>query len=429
MPIASSRKLAGIERALRFIDDIVPFNVVIVLKIEGDFSTARLRDVLDELQRRHRLLRTRILASGSGYDFHFSGSEPIPLEVCGPDPAETWVPAAEAELHQRFDLARGPMMRCRYLPNQSGGHLIVTLHHIIVDGASAACLLGEMLSLCADQARPSAGEGGQEGMLSTSALYPARYTGAGFGRAGTAFMARQMADEIKFRWHSRGLRKAPIAEAGRCRILPMSFGPELTTALLEASRRERITVNSILSAGLLAAVQRRLYPSPRAPLRHITFTDLRPHLRSPIPASTLGCHIAMFRFTVMVEKDGGFWPLARAVQEATLQAARTGERFLSDSFSPKMMEMVWGLKKFRMAATALSYTGPANLPASYGSFDLACVHAFTANFTLGPEYSVLAHLFRKQFWCDILYLDSDMDAAGAEQIAHDMQSLLESAAC
>jgi hypothetical protein len=49
--------------------------------------------------------------------------------------------------------------------------------------------------------------------------------------------------------------------------------------------------------------------------------------------------------------------------------------------------------------------------------------------TLGPEYSALVRLFRGELWWDILYLDSDMDAAGAQTIAGEMQTILERATC
>jgi hypothetical protein len=178
---------------------------------------------------------------------------------------------------------------------------------------------------------------------------------------------------------------------------------------------------------MMAAVERRLYQSPRAPVRHIIFADLRPHLRGAGPPSELGCRISMLRFTVMVEREGRFWSLARRVQEATLQAARSGDRFLSHSMSPRMMKMVLDLKAFRMGTTALSYAGPLDLPRSYGPFAVTGLHAFVMNFTVGPEYSALVHLFRGQLSCDILYMDSDMDSATAQQIAQDMQSILEDA--
>jgi hypothetical protein len=425
--------LAGIEHALRFTDDFVPFNVVVALTIEGQLPAAGLRAALNELQLRHPMLQARIVAAGNEYAFHFDGVGPIPMEICEAVPAgtaaDTWLAAAEEELHRRFHLAEGPLMRCRYLPNPSGGCLILVLHHTIVDGASATRLVAELLSLCACRDSAESAAASEEGRFAASALYPASHTGARFVLAAAAFLARQMADEVKFRRLSRGLRKAPIADTGRCRILPIRFSAALTAALLEASRRHRITLNSILSAGLLAAVQGRLYPGPRAPLRHIVFTDLRPHLRSPVPASELGCHIAMFRFTVVVERDGEFWQLARGIQESTLRAAHSGERFLSHSMSPKMMKMIVDLKAFRMAATALSYTGALPIAAGYGPFTVTGLDAFTANFSLGPEFSAFVHLFRGELSCDIQYLDCDMDSAGALEIAKDMEAILERAAC
>jgi hypothetical protein len=287
--------------------------------------------------------------------------------------------------------------------------------------------VAELLSLCAGQPEEDAGVATHEGQNPSAALYPTKYTGLGFDRAVAAYMARQLADEARFRWLSWGARKAPIYKSGRCRFLPIHFSSTLTKALIEASHRQRITLNAILSAGMMAAVQRNLYPSPRAPLRHIIFTDVRPHLRGEIPASELGCHMAMLRLTILVERDGNLWSLARDIQNETLRVARAGERYLSNSVSPSMMKMILGLRAFRMSATALSYSGPVDLPASHGPFAVTAVHAFTANFSMGPEYSALVHLFRDELWCDILYLDCDMDSTKAQQIARDMEAALEAA--
>jgi len=426
---ATSRKLAGTEHALRFIDDVAPFNVVAVLLIEGDLPTGKLRSALDEVQRRHPLLHARILSEGNAYSFHFGEVGPVPLEVREAPPAGEWLAAAEAELHRRFNLASGPLMRCSYLSAPSGGYLLLTLHHSIVDGASGLYLVNELLALCAAGAPVHAAAASHANSPAAADLYPDQYTGKGLARGLAAFMARQVADEAKFRWRSRGVRKAPIAAAGRCRLLPVHIPARLTSALLQVSRRERITLNAILSAGLMSAVQRRLYPSPRVPLRHIIFTDLRPHLRRSVPASELGCYISMFRFTAIVEQNGSFWTLARDIQEKTLRAARSGERYLAHAMSPKMMEAISNLRAFRMAATALSYTGALEMPASHGTFTVTGLHAFTTNFSLGPEYSALVHLFRGELWCDILYLDCDMDPAGARRIADEMQAILESVAC
>ena len=94
-----------------------------------------------------------------------------------------------------------------------------------------------------------------------------------------------------------------------------------------------------------------------------------------------------------------------------------------------MIGMLFRLRAFRMAVTALSYSGPLDLPSDWGPFELTAVHAFASNFTLGPEYSALVRLFRGELWWDIVYLDSDMDAARARLIAREMQAVLEKATC
>ena len=425
--LGTSRTLAGLEHAMRITDDAAPFNVVLVLRLDGELPVAALRHALDELQRRHRLLRARIVTEGKGYAFHFDATRPIPLEVNERSHPDGWIAVAQDEFPERFPLAEGPLMRCRYLVDADGGDLIVTLHHTIVDAASARHLLGELLDLCAGLTPAHVEAQASEGAVPAHALYPKKYSGLGYARALGAFMRRQMADEIKFRWRSRGLRQAPIAETGRCCLLPVRFPAALTARLIEASRQQRVTLNAILGAGMLSAVQRRLYPSPLVPLRHIIFADLRDRLRTPLAPTTLGCLLTMFRFTVMVPREGDFWRIAHDIQESTALAARTGERYLAYSMSPGMMKMIFKLKAFRMGATALSYSGPITLPKTSGSFHVTGLHAFAANMTLGPEYTALVRLFRDELWWDIMYMDSDMDETTAREIATDMQAILEAA--
>ena len=427
-PRAASRTLAGLEVAMRLTDNVTPFNVVAVLQLSGALTAAALRAALDAWQQRHPLLRTRIVQTGSSDAFHFDVTTPIPLDVVERTSQDAWIGAAQEALHNRFDLRAGPLARCQYLRGESGGDLIITVHHTVIDAASATHAFGELLALCAGQTLPPAPETAQEGQHAAASLFPAEFKGVRFARAAAGFMGAQMADELKFQWHSRGVRKAPIAKTGRCCILPIRFSPELTASLVQASRRHRVTLNAILSAGLMAAVQRRLYPTPKAPLRHIIFADLRPRLPVPVPDSVLGCLLTMFRFTVMVERDGAFWDLARQIQDSTQHSAQSGERYLAYNMAPGMMKMILGTKAFRMGATALSYSGPTTLPTHYGSFEVTGLHAFAANMTLGPEYSALVRLFRGELWWDILYLDSDMNAAGAQDIAREMQTILEAAA-
>jgi len=422
-----SRKLAGLEYAMRLSDDVAPFNVVCVLRIKGNLPVQTLRGALDELQRRHRFLRARIITAGKDYFFHFDVEKPIALDVKPRSGPEHWKTAAQETLHQPFDLAAGPLVRCLYLHDQSGVDLLLTVHHSVIDGASAVYLIGELLALCAGQAPDVSSEAAAEGTVPATELFPKEFTGLRMARAIAAFGGRSMAEDGRFRWNSRGVRKQTIAKSGKCQILPVRFSSALTAKLVQSSHRHKITLNAILGAAMMSAVQRRLYPSPRVPLWHITFADLRPRLREPVPNSRLGCFLTMFRFTAMVTKGGDFWALAQDIQDSTARAARSGERYLNHFMAPAMFKLLFGLKPFRMAASTLSYFGPVDLPASHGSFEVTGLHAFVANFTIGPEFSALARLFRGELWCDVMYLDSDMDEAGAQAIANEMQMILEEA--
>jgi len=132
---------------------------------------------------------------------------------------------------------------------------------------------------------------------------------------------------------------------------------------------------------------------------------------------------------VTVRRDGDFWNVARSVQDSTVRAARTGERYLAYSMSPGMMKMIFRTKAFRMGATALSYSGPLEVPESHGAFRVTGLHAFATNMTVGPEYTALVRLFRGELWWDIMYMDSDMDMTLARLIAADMETIVTDATC
>ena len=91
------------------------------------------------------------------------------------------------------------------------------------------------------------------------------------------------------------------------------------------------------------------------------------------------------------------------------------------------MQVVFRFKSFRMAATAMSFTGPVMLGKKYGKIGIQDIHAFVSNFVVGPEYTALVNLFDNHIYWDILYLDSDMDHEQAVVIADEIRTILDSA--
>ncbi len=114
-----------------------------------------LRGALNELVRRHEVLRTR-----------FGMQDGQPVQVIAPelhDGAGDRGPAgvragraratearrrAQAEAAAPFDLARGPLIRARLLRLAPSEHwLLLTLHHIVTDGWSSGVLTRELTAL------------------------------------------------------------------------------------------------------------------------------------------------------------------------------------------------------------------------------------------------------------------------------------------
>ncbi len=428
--MGTRRLLAGIEHSLTLTNEAAPFHVVCVLRMEGPLDEKMLRGALAVLQRKHPLLRARIVQERGGFYFDFDNTSPVPVTVQERKPGN-WITVAEDELNRRLEISTAPLLRCTLLKD-SGGHesaceLILSVSHTILDASSALTFIRELLTALAGGAADLGTEIVSEGKNPATALFPKRLSGAGYSVALMSYMARQMADEAAYRWRARGTRKPAIKEDGRNRILPVQLSKTLTDALIRATRRERVTMNSILSAAMMLAAKRHLYPSKDTPLRNITFADLRPYLGAPVPDGVLGCFMGMCRYTLQVKDNHDFWVLAHDVHDAVYRSNRRGERFIANAMSPGMMKMILKMRTMRMGSTALSYAGPMTIGDSACPVRLHGVHAFTSNLNLGPEFSSLARMFLGEIWLDYLYLDSDLNEEKARQIADEIRHILEKA--
>ncbi len=418
------RKLGIFETTQIEADRQFPFNVVVVLRLAGAPIAAQLADALERLVAEYPLLGCRV--EGRGRELWFCSAHeggPALNRLERPND-RAWQAVAEAELGRPIAVSTGPLGRFSYLgPNPAGnGELILCLQHSIVDAASGAALAARLLELCLD---PDSPRPPQAPLPPAEARFPAAWRGWS-GRWGlTRFALAQLGDEIAFRYRSRGLRQPPIRAGGRSRVLPLALDRATSAALIQHCRRRRLTLNSALCAAMLLSVKRHCYGPQTQPLRNFIFANLRPYLRPPVEPGQLGSYFAMLRFTHQVASGDDLWSLAERINRQIYAAGRGGAKFASLLLSRALMRLVLGLGNQRMGHTALSYTGVAPIPESYGEMRLEGLHAFVSNFSLGPEYTAQTRLFAGRLFWDIVYLDSDMDAAQAatigQQILHRLQ--------
>ncbi|HKQ60133.1 MAG TPA: condensation domain-containing protein, partial [Candidatus Polarisedimenticolaceae bacterium] len=150
--------LSFAQQRLWFLDRWEPasatYNLPLALRLRGSLELTALEASLDEIVRRHEVLRTT---------FHEIDGKAIQLvhekESCGLVRVDlrTWVESErEARLEQLlaeeaarpFDLSRGPLLRAGVVLLAEREHALwLTLHHIVADGWSIALLLEELATL------------------------------------------------------------------------------------------------------------------------------------------------------------------------------------------------------------------------------------------------------------------------------------------
>lgn len=130
------------------------YNFPVLVRLTGELDVGLLRRAMAEIVRRHEVLRTVITArDGQPFQTVLPAEPPaLPLTDLTSYPPERREPQARRLAREQyaepFDLATGPVLRAGLLQLGATDHvLLLTAHHVTVDGWSAAVLLDELAEL------------------------------------------------------------------------------------------------------------------------------------------------------------------------------------------------------------------------------------------------------------------------------------------
>ena len=157
-PDQSVAPLSFGQQRLWFLDQLHPgtaaYNVSLFVKLTGDLNTHVLFASLQEIARRHEVLRASFSIEDGMVRQSIAPLPAVPLTVIdlqGLSAAEQEVETgrlATEEASVPFDLTRGPLVRARLL--HLAGHasvLSLVIHHIICDGWSLGIFLQELMTI------------------------------------------------------------------------------------------------------------------------------------------------------------------------------------------------------------------------------------------------------------------------------------------
>src|SRR5439155_4921001 len=130
------------------------YNICVPMQLRGPLRVAALEQALDEIVRRHEVLRTTFAEGESGpvqVIAPATGFELAVEPVAGADGAARRAEArrlAREDTTTPFDLARGPLFRARLLQVAADEHvLLLGVHHAVSDGWSMGVLFRELAVL------------------------------------------------------------------------------------------------------------------------------------------------------------------------------------------------------------------------------------------------------------------------------------------
>ncbi len=155
---AGSLPLSFAQERLWFLDQFEPesayYNLPLALRLRGPLNLAALESTLNEVSRRHEVLRTTFKRV-NGKPEQVIGAvqaQPLPVTDLVGLTAEQREAAVQKVIKEDartpFDLGRGPLVRQQLLRVGEAEHVVLlTMHHIVTDGWSMGVMVKEVVSL------------------------------------------------------------------------------------------------------------------------------------------------------------------------------------------------------------------------------------------------------------------------------------------
>ncbi len=153
VPVQRDRALplSFAQQRLWFLDQMEPnsalYNIPLALRLTGELQRGVLERTLNEIVRRHEVLRTTFAVEDGEPVQTIAPSLTLPLPVLDVREAEVTRFLTE-EAQRPFDLTTGPLVRVTLLRLSEQEHVaLLAMHHIVSDGWSMAVLVKEVATL------------------------------------------------------------------------------------------------------------------------------------------------------------------------------------------------------------------------------------------------------------------------------------------
>jgi Condensation domain len=292
------RFLGAFEHSFWLYDQLQPVHFASTAKLQGSFSLEQLRASLARLQRRHPLLRVRIVLDPTGRPKFVEQWAEIPVRVVTRTDGEQWQQELAVEMSRSFNWRTAPLVRLVLLQSGQDAELILSCHHSIGDGLSGALMLRDIVRGLSDE---------RVEHHPLSAALPIEKT---------LFNASILDPEVVAQNH---VLESDVAVSTRSlpHVRTALLSAELTQNLIMVSRREQTTVHGAIGAAFLLALAKQR-ETTTSQLKCLSPINVRSHLSLSQP-DDVGLYITYGLTHHELSLDSSFWTIARSLKSQLAQ--------------------------------------------------------------------------------------------------------------
>ena len=427
------RPLSQLEQALTITNMSYPLAAVSVIRLGKGPSAKGLQVAITRLQNHYSFLRSSIKEKNGGFYFEKDENEsPIQLHIIQRKDEKQWLEVTQEELNLGFDHSKSPLLRAIYLTSSSVGEkseIILSFHHAIMDSVFVMAFIDQLLKIAGvEKSKPenlalsNMKEEVQSPVLEE--IFPSNFKKPRIWLRLLPFIFRQLKAELSYKLQNGKVKGSAIPASSENDILILGFSEEETLALIKWSRKNKLSLHSIITATMLWVVNHYCYDDKKKMMRSVQFVSLRPYLQPPVANTVEGCYIAMMRFNIPMSPDSSIDEIAAAIDKQNMVSAKRGDKFIFTLLSKMLIKKSFRENKERLSATALSYAGPIQLKKQYGHIEVSGIHGFITNNRLGPEFSGFGKICFGKLSLDFNFLTAETSKEKAESMAKKIKSLL-----
>ena len=379
--------LSFAQQRLWFLDQLEPgnlsYNIPTAVRLQGELDVDALRRSLQEIVRRHEVLRTRFLAEG-GQPHQVIEPE---LELDLPVVDLSHLPQAEREVEaqaraaalvrQPFDLARGPLLRGMLLRLGPEDHMaVMVMHHIVSDAWSIGIFINELTTLyqAFHQGRPSPLPD-LPIQYADYAIWQQKHLQGEALEAQLDYWKQQLAGAPALLDIPTDRPRPPVQTSNGA-TYNFQLSPELSRRLREVSRESGVTLFMTLLAGYQALLSR--YSGQE----DISVGSALANRTRAETEALIGFFINTLVFRTDLSGDPSFRELLRRVREVALGAYAHQDapfEMLVDALQPErdlshspLFQAAFSLQNIPMQARQLPglTVAPVELESGVAQFDL-----------------------------------------------------------